>query len=163
MRKILLVLSVFVFALMGGMACAHAEAQDILFDFEPVIINSIGLSAEEWFSTEESRALITVLLEMEYAQIRDDFSIIQSFLGDTYVAISGDGEGLMVTYYFDGMEYCITYHPKEGVANCLGPIEATLEDIERVLDSMTRLGGSNYRNTEETLLRILQAMNEALE
>ena len=163
MRKTLGVLLILLFALMMGMVCAHAEEQDILFDFEPIIINGIGLSAEEWFSTEENRALITILLEMEYAQIRDDLSILYSISGDTYVALSGDGEGLIVIYYFDGQEYYITYHPKEGTAKCLGPIEATLEDVERVLDSMKILGGSNYRNAEEALLKILEAMKEVFE
>lgn len=88
MRKTLGILLILLFALMMGMVCAHAEEQDILFDFEPVIINGIGLSAEEWFSTEESRALTTILLELDYAQARMDESIFESFLGDTYVALS---------------------------------------------------------------------------
>lgn len=157
MKKLLAALLVAVLAV--GAACACAE-DDLLKDFVPQMTNYGQLSAEEWFSTEESRAMLTLFLTLDYSLEKNDPSLIMAMEGQSYVTLAQSGTGLQVLYYHDGTAYWVTYHPQEGTAQCLGPMDYTEEDVERVLISMQIIGFEYCANSDEAMIRVLQAMNE---
>ena len=154
MKKVLrLLAAMFMLALVMGTACACAE-EDLLKEFKPVWTNAAELSAEEWFSLEETRALLTVFLTTDYFLAEEDIGIMTALAGKTYVVLAASGSDLMVIYYIDGQAYTISYHPEEGTAQCLGPMDYTEDDVERVLTSMQILGAEYEANSDQKIMEM---------
>lgn len=152
-KGLALLVAVFMLVLVMGAACACAE-DELLKEFEPVWTNAVELSAEEWFSLEETRALLTVFLTTDYFLAEEDIGIMTALAGRTYVSLSASGSGLMVIYYIDGQAYTISYQPEEGTAQCLGPMDYTEDDVERVLTSMQALGAEYEANSDQKIIEM---------
>lgn len=158
-KGLALLAAVFMLAIVMGAACACAESE-LLTEFEPEWVNAAQYSAEEWFSTKETRALLTNLLTINYSMVEDDTSILNTLAGKTYVTITASGLDLMVIGYIDGVAYMITYHPEEGTAQGLGPLDYTEDDLERVLKSMQLLGEKCEENSADDLVEMLYIMHK---
>lgn len=164
MRKVFVELvAVFTLVLFLGRGAVSACAEgDLLNEFEPVWTNAAEQTAEAWFRTEDTRAVLTVFLALDYYISTDDSEILLALAGDSYVLLGAEGSDLMVMYYNDDVAYDISYHPENGTAECLGPMEYTEDDMERVLTSMQILGAVWYANSDEKMIEIEYLMLDVM-
>lgn len=92
--------------------CALAEFDDGTV-YEPALANSIDVSADEWFSTGENRALLTVLLGLEITSADGSYGL-SDFVGDSYVGLNDDT--LFVVMCGDAKDLIMVYQPSIGTA-----------------------------------------------
>ena len=97
--------------------CALAESDDGIV-YEPSLANAVGVSADEWFSTSENRALLTVLRLLDCDELLVEGDLLDTtgaVVDTTYV---GRGDSVLVAYYHavDG-DLIIMYNPETGIAD----------------------------------------------
>ena len=92
--------------------CALAESDDGIV-YEPSLANAVGVSADEWFSTGENRALLTVLLGLEITSADGNYGL-SDFVGDSYVGLNDDT--LFVVMCGETKDLIMVYQPSIGTA-----------------------------------------------
>lgn len=149
-----------IFALALTLSCAYAEEAEMNV-LESQVVNNSGFSAKEWFETEETRALLTSLLVLEHFLKESDPGIIMALSGRTYVGLTTEENVLILIYYFNGIEYYMTYQPELGTVSYSGPVETTIGDVVRILENKDMV--CEYRlNTKEMIEEMMTRVKNAL-
>lgn len=158
MKKILCVLLAMVM-LAGFCACAQAAAQDPVL-FNPTLTPSMGYSITEWMSSSRNRALLTVLLSMDYIVAYDgDSSNHPDLTKSSYIGVIGN-EAIVLNAHSDDRDVMIMYLPSSGQA------AYTLSDpysdavIEAGMGETTN--GNYYRNSITDIVSVAQELQSVL-
>lgn len=159
MKKLIIGL-LLMLALALTLSCAYAEESEMKV-LESQVVNNSGYSAKEWFETEETRSMLTVLLAAEHYLKERDSGIIMALSGRTYVGLTAEKNALILIYYFYGMEYYMTYQPEQGKVSYSGPVEATIGDVVRTLENKDMIC-EYHLNTQEMVNEMLTRIKNAL-
>ena len=98
-------------------ACAFAVAEEDT-GFEPVLCNALDSSLERWYATSLNRAMLTVLLALDYNLGVEGEGAIDTTgcVADT-TFVGRDGTVLVVYYHCIGNDLILLYAPDEGLAD----------------------------------------------
>lgn len=144
-----------VMLLLAAVALADEEPKN----FSPTFTNAMEYSISDWLDSKQSRALLTVMLALDYGMENSSFPGGEALAGTTYVAKSEEGDNLTVVYYYNNKSEMLVYSPAIGVAVYGEPNECTKAVLELTMD---QLYGTYYTNTPDTILSVLEIIEKAI-
>lgn len=127
--------------------------------FEPTFTNTFNYSASKWFSSDEYRALLTIMLSFDLSNEDDDFPD-NALLGDSYVAYVKESKGLVVTFLVDDIDYTMIYVPHLDTAVYSEPSTSSAYAVEMAFEE---LGYTYYRNSLSTIMDVAKLIKKAIE
>lgn len=99
MKKLIVTLLVLVQLLMAFGVCiaetaTASEAEMVQYEIEPILMTDLDISAREWCQNEETRALLTIFLAMEYNNYLQEnnlgsFDVFECLFNSSYVGREG--------------------------------------------------------------------------
>ena len=159
MKRLLSVLLAMVM-LAGFCACAHAVADDPVV-FEPKLAPIMGFSTSEWMSTSRNRAMLTVLLCMDFImEYNGDEANHPDLTQASYIGVIG-GDSIVLNMHSANRDLMIMYMPSAGTAayTLSDPYSDTV--IEGALQQSTN--GNYYKNDLSDIVAVAQELQAALE
>ena len=155
MKKLVCAMLAFVMLL----GCAAALAADSV-TFEPSLTNAADQTAKSWFASSEKRALLTILLALDYTTENSDFDFGSVLSGTSYVAYDKEESTLVVEYCGDDKTYTFVYMPIIETASVSVAEEAYSElAVEMAFDAM---GCEYHRNSLAKIVEVAEMLQDAL-
>ena len=146
--------------LAGFCACAHAAADDPVV-FTPKLAPAMDYGVTEWMSTSRNRAMLTVLLCMDYIVAYDGDEANQpDLLQSSYIGVIG-GNAIVLNTHSSNRDIMIMFMPSSGTAAYTLSDPYTDSVIEAGMQQST--GGNYYRNEIADIVSVAQDLQKALE
>jgi len=137
-------------------ACGAMASTEI--EFTPTKLNAVGLSADEWMTSVESRALLVTLggFELEQLEIGFDSACIMR-----EKMLSGVLSGMLQIAYDtgEGDVYYVIYNPRRGYAVCEVMEDCDANIMEHVFDYM---GADCFESRREDLMYVVCNFEDVL-
>ncbi|MBE5798562.1 MAG: hypothetical protein E7321_01245 [Clostridiales bacterium] len=128
--------------------------------FEPTFTNQADYSARKWFGSKENRALLTIMLALDYISEKENvFDFAEAMAGTTYVAYHEESNALLVCYLIDEMNYSLVYVPSAETAIYIEPTEGSELATELAFEEV---GCDYYRNSQSTILEVSKLIQESI-
>lgn len=138
-----------------------ATAEDNTYSLEPTLANAIGYTAEQWFQSEKNRALLTVILGLEYSSYDKSFDINCLYSDTSYVVYAKEYPGLMICMFDDNKSHCIMYMPWLKTAVIAEPVDGA---SEMAIEMAFELNGYEYeKNSKDALSDAVGYVNGAIQ
>lgn len=156
----------FLISLVLIMSTMHAWAEES----KTIRVKNAGaveFTASEWMRTEETRALLTVLIAIDHFLEEEDYRILLALGEETYIGKADDmfgtgAEVVLISYFVDNLEFLICYDTVEKTATFGEPFENSTEQSMNLLYDI--MCSEYYMNAEsaiyEMALLLENVMNE---
>ena len=149
------------FLLFVVLSISFAFAENIQQTLEPTLANAIGYTAEEWFQSEKNRALLTIILGLEYSSYDKSFDMNCLYSNASYVVYAKEYPALMVCMLADEAAYTIMYMPWLKTAVIPEQVNAS---SETAIELAFEFNGFEYeKNSINALSDAVGYVNGALE
>lgn len=155
MKKLVCVVMALLLMLGGIPVLADEEPNT----FEPTYTKEADYTAKEWFDSSSTRALLTILLSMDYAKEDPEFDGPASLMGTSYVACDKEEETLVVTYFVEDKTYMLMYVPHLETVIYNEPYEASELIIKMTFDDM---GYEYHQNSLSKILEVAGLLHDAI-
>lgn len=157
MKKLIYIIILLLFTLIITSSLAESDVNSL----EPTLANAIGYTAEQWFQSEKNRALLTVILGLEYASYDKSFDINCLYSDTSYVVYAEEYPGVMVCMFDDEKSHSIMYMPWLKTAMIAEPVDG---GSEMVIEMAFELNGYKYeKNSKDALSDAVSYVNGALQ
>ena len=163
MRKGLCLMLVFVLTLSLVCCTGLAEEESRVASFTPTMTNLMKKQAKEWMSTDDTRAMATVLLVVDLITALDSSDglissdgLMSALTQATY--IGKEGLDLIVYLHAGENDILILYRPVTGEAGYSLFDVAKDEAVQMVLDLYCTDG--YYKNDYESVYAVLQGLQD---
>ena len=121
----------------------------------------MGYTAEQWFQSEQNRALLTVILGLEYSSYDKSFDLSCLYLNTSYVIYAEEYPALMVCMLTENKTYTIMYVPWLKMA--VIPDSADVSS-EKASEMLFEIRGYQYeKNSKEALSDAVASVNGFIE
>lgn len=126
---------------------------------------AVELTADQWMSTEDTRALLTILIAIDHFLEEEDYRILLAMNEETYVGrvddVFGTGaEVIAISYFVDNLEFQVYYDTVAKTASYGKPYENSKELTMNMLYDM--MCSEYYMNTESAICETMQLLANAL-
>ena len=163
----ILLCTLLIFSLSLPFSCVHAEKcpDPEPQAFSPLLANVPGLSADEWFAQDESRALLTLLLSCDFPPSPEMKLTLDTVTANTsYIAF--DSPQIIAVYSLpeNNRLVIITYNPADSAAEYSILNAAPAEgDTVSYLSGILNIDSSQiHKNNPETLHKITELPSSSL-
>ena len=140
--------------LLGMFGVCQAEGKEI----KPTLTNLGEASAQQWYATSTTRALLTVLLALDCDQEENlNFDFAEALMETSYVAYDSKKEELFVLFLMDDRSRTIVYKPDAGTA-MYAESDAVSEALAEI--ALAAICGEYEKNSVARILETVESLNE---
>jgi len=159
MKKWLTLMMVIALAV-GCLACAHAESDVQIFT--PTLTKAVTNTADEWFATSSSRALLTSLLSLDVVlEVGSDSSLSPDLVQSSYVG--KNGQDLIVAMYTEGGQVMIViYRPSSQEAGYSTLTSSASSDAILEMSLKPTCPDGVYKNSLTDIYTVMQQLQEII-
>ena len=141
--------------------CVAGSAEENI-RFEPTLTNILDLSGEEWFESSTKRAMLSIMLVVEYGNKYDSEAGSEMVQNTSYVGYSEESDILMVLWEGeDDLKKMILYAPGGEAIYTESEISLSLATWANLLSS--EMDTEMKKNTSSAISSALEMLSEALD